>query len=312
MTRRNNFDLLRLLFATLVVYSHAFPLAGSAEPSVWGSSFGNLAVSGFFVISGYLITGSYLSSPRLLRFSLSRLLRVVPGLVVALTVTGVVSDQCDSFRGNPVPYIANGPIWTLTWEILCYALVPLMGALGALSASSLPGVLAAAWLVYASHFGSVEPFFLIIAPLFLLFLSGAFLQVMDRGRIPVISLVILAFAAYVPLFQWVSVLIRDNIVFLWGVPLSDQQVMRTILLACLPSVVIYLGARAPVLGVLRHDISYGIYIYGWPVSQTVVFLQPGIGPLALFGETMAVTVLIAFASWRLIEKPALAVRRFLA
>ena len=313
-THRNNFDVLRLMFASLVVYSHSFALLGIPEPTIWGSSFGNLAVNGFFVISGYLICQSYLADSRIVSFAFGRFLRIVPGLIAALSVTRLIADRCNGFHNNPIPDIANGPIWTLTWEVLCYAAVPVMGAIGALSVSSLPGFFAAAWLTYMANIESTSSFFLVIAPLFLQFLSGAFIRLAEdqihMKSLAAMSLVVLLLTAYVPAFRHLSLFVRSHIVFLWGIDLSDQQVMRALFLASFPTAVIFGANHVRMLLSVRHDISYGIYIYGWPIGQCLVFIQgTAIHPLAFFTETMAVTTLLAFASWLLIERPALLLKR---
>jgi peptidoglycan/LPS O-acetylase OafA/YrhL len=53
------------------------------------------------------------------------------------------------------------------------------------------------------------------------------------------------------------------------------------------------------------DFSYGVYIYGWPVAQTLVHLQPGIGPEALAAASLLLTLPFAVASWYLVERPAI-------
>ncbi len=94
----NNFDGIRLLAALAVLVSHQFAVSGLPEP-VFGSfiSLGSSGVVVFFVISGYLVTRSWLNDPSLLRFAARRLLRIWPGLAamplrvrpsVAATATG--------------------------------------------------------------------------------------------------------------------------------------------------------------------------------------------------------------------------------
>ena len=53
------------------------------------------------------------------------------------------------------------------------------------------------------------------------------------------------------------------------------------------------------------DYSYGVYIYAFPVQQSVVALMPGVSPLALLAIALPITVLLAVASWHLVESPAL-------
>jgi peptidoglycan/LPS O-acetylase OafA/YrhL len=65
--------------------------------------------------------------------------------------------------------------------------------------------------------------------------------------------------------------------------------------------------RTPALE-LKEDISYGVYIYGWPVAQTLVTLLPGVTPFELATLSIVCTLPIARASWSLIERPALPLR----
>jgi peptidoglycan/LPS O-acetylase OafA/YrhL len=56
------------------------------------------------------------------------------------------------------------------------------------------------------------------------------------------------------------------------------------------------------------DLSYGTYLYGWPVQQTLHALFPTLSPLALTGPSVAATLAVAALSWHLVEKPALSVK----
>jgi peptidoglycan/LPS O-acetylase OafA/YrhL len=63
----------------------------------------------------------------------------------------------------------------------------------------------------------------------------------------------------------------------------------------------------PVLRAARFgDLSYGLYIYGWPVEQTLLYASGGkLAWWQLFPLALAITGVIALASWHLVEKPAL-------
>ena len=93
MKQQNNFDTLRIISALVVAFSHAVPLSygsNSLEP-VWRLSkgqatAGTTAVVIFFVISGYLITQSFVKSQDVYRFAMARMLRIVPALLVVLSL----------------------------------------------------------------------------------------------------------------------------------------------------------------------------------------------------------------------------------
>lgn len=160
----NNFDLLRLFAAVCVVFAHAFDLLRLPEPfpDLVGLSWGTLGVLVFFSISGFLISRSWDSAPRLRTFVTNRALRLVPGLAVAVLLQALVlgplltalpvhvyfqdpdtrafvlnnvlmqSDYAlpGVFVHNVYPAAVNGSLWTLPLEVKAYALVVLCGLIG--------------------------------------------------------------------------------------------------------------------------------------------------------------------------------------
>jgi peptidoglycan/LPS O-acetylase OafA/YrhL len=67
------------------------------------------------------------------------------------------------------------------------------------------------------------------------------------------------------------------------------------------------GLSHPVLA-LRHDFSFGTYLYGWPVQQALVQLVPAAGALWLLAPSLAITLGVAALSWFLVERPALSLK----
>ena len=118
-TPSNNFHIIRYGLALLVLYSHSFGLLALPEPGLFTFTFGALAVKCFFALSGYLIALSCLRTDNLWFYVWNRVLRILPALLVALIGSHYVGNYFNSFISNPVPYIINGPVWTLTWEVLC-------------------------------------------------------------------------------------------------------------------------------------------------------------------------------------------------
>ena len=56
------------------------------------------------------------------------------------------------------------------------------------------------------------------------------------------------------------------------------------------------------------DLSYGTYLYGWPVQQTLHALLPGSTALVLLAPSIVITLAVAALSWSAVEKPALALK----
>jgi len=160
--RMNNFSTLRILFAILVILSHSFELIDGNRSReiltrVFGTiSFGVLAVDGFFVVSGYLITKSYISSEPL-AYLLKRVLRIYPGFIVAFILSialceyvsphlsaitkGEIYDDIFNLVFLMSPYIKtaypgsfypapNGAMWTISYEFHCYLLIMLLAFFG--------------------------------------------------------------------------------------------------------------------------------------------------------------------------------------
>jgi peptidoglycan/LPS O-acetylase OafA/YrhL len=326
--RANGLNAVRLVLASLVIVHHAFPLSGRevADDAV-RAALRDVPVDGFFAISGFLIVSSWVRRPQWWPYLRARALRILPGLYACLLVTAVVLaplglllagsavptgyvrdaaefvlDGLNLRMGSygigetptaaPFPGAWNGSLWTLFWEVLCYLGVLVAGVAGALRWRwSIPVVFALATLAAVLvDVGVIERDYWTGngTRLGLMFAAGAlvwFLQ--DR----------------LPVGRWWG---ASGVVLLVGalVALPDYRTVAALPLAYL---VMYVGAvlRAPRWR-LRNDLSYGVYIYGFPVQQVVAlaggarFGVPVYVVLSLLG-----TLPLAAASWWCVEKPAL-------
>ena len=154
----NKFCALRLFFACLVIFSHSPAiLSGSRafQPHFGPLTFGEVAVDGFFLISGYLITKSYLGCSNLTDYFRKRVLRIYPGFAVNVLVcvfllapfvgagasvfklTSILETSLrlgilsfpklpNIFPGFP-KLVMNGSAWTIAYEFRCYILVAVLG-----------------------------------------------------------------------------------------------------------------------------------------------------------------------------------------
>lgn len=322
--RINNFDFLRLSASGAVLISHQYALSGLPEPMFGIGSLGGIAVLVFFAISGYMVAGSWLNDPNFLRFVIRRLTRIWPGLIVAtLLVTFVLgpwvsnlalpdylaspttwnylkllglfeftSDLPGVFLGNPVPQSANGSLWTIPIEVRCYGALAAVGLLGALHkklAAVLLFVFVSVWFFFYFDVGYDNPIRMKLQ-MGIVFFSGALLFVLRNAWLPRRFSFALAMCALV--------------VFLWRNGFQD--------IACslgLPIAVIFLGCCAtPVLRRCSRfgDLSYGVYIYAYPVQQSVVWVAHGRLSFEIAAlVSLIVTAGLAALSWRFVEQPAL-------
>ncbi|HKX09670.1 MAG TPA: acyltransferase [Stellaceae bacterium] len=331
MERRNNFDTLRLLAATAVIFSHAFLLATGrqdGEPLMvltgGQTILGVVGVFVFFVISGYLVTQSWESAPSLSRFAVKRALRIYPGLAACILVLTfglgpVISslplgDYLSSygtydflvanlllhtdhnslpgvwFTSRDLGHILDGPLWSLPVEVAMYVMVAVLGATRLLRLPvlwALTGVGLLAIVLDASNWHDWD-FTGSVLWLLAFFVVGMLLQQWPRERVldgRLALLALLGLTASVPFHAFILMF-----------PLCGGYLV--IYLALNPSL--------PVLSAARFgDLSYGLYIYGWPVEQTVLYLRPDATWWELFLVAYPATAVVAFLSWHLVEKRAL-------
>jgi peptidoglycan/LPS O-acetylase OafA/YrhL len=337
--RNNNLDLFRLVAAVMVIFGHSylFP-TGSQPPASWdiftffrypGVYCGSIAVKLFFFISGLVVTDSLLRKGSVPGFLLARFFRLWPALAVLLVLTafvagplltdwdvasylrdpatrGYVMDNLlfnpgrelpGLFPGNPRPQEVNGALWTLRYEVAAYAWLLVCFVLGVARRRWICALLLV--LVYVdpllphpllptSQTGNPQ-----IAYLPCCFVLGACLACWKK-KIVLRWEYVLALAALLAVF-------RSSL-------LGPHLLILTVLVS-----VLHLSAT-PLLLRLRPpaDLSYGIYLWGFPVQQ-VVAQAWGDGGFALnFMASLLGAALLALASWRWVERPAIALGSRLA
>lgn len=306
---KNNFHALRYLLAVMVLYSHSFGLLALPEPGLFAFTFGALAVKCFFALSGYLIALSCMRTSKLSFYAWNRAIRILPALLIAMLLSHYVGVYFSFFVSNPVPYIVNGPVWTLTWEILCYCLCGLLWWLGMLSVSTLGAIVATSWVIFIISPGVSEAS-IVVAPLVLLFFSGAYIALNKK-----IFDLSIAGPVFFALLVWICIDTNGAVItwffkyipFLYGPAFPIQKYQLLIFLFSLPFALLWLAYNKITIP-LRNDYSYGMYILGWPVQQVVVAtLSPT--PILLFVISLAATHCLAMLSWHMIEKRALMFKR---
>lgn len=320
--RDNNFDVLRLVAASMVLVSHAFPLTDSSEPlaSVGGPTLGALGVALFFSMSGLLIAKSWTWQPQLRQFVTKRALRIMPALVVVMLLTTLVlgplvtTEPLQSyftssevwiylvrgsflitfdgtlpgvFESNPYPSAVNGSLWTLPLEVIAYALVAMLGILGVLGRPRV--VLGAAVASLAAV---------------VLFQNTALAPAIDLYAYFLMGTAMYVWRASIPL-SWPA---AGAGVAMWILAFNSPA-LAVVGALVLPYVVMVLAYRTP-RGLRRitaaGDVSYGMYVFAFPIQQVVMVALPEAGPLLNIAIALPVTWVLGFASWKLVEAPVLA------
>lgn len=321
-TRQNNFNLLRLVLAFLVIFGHSPELIDGNRSREWLTrifgtvSCGELAVDGFFLLSGYLIMQSWDNQPQVWQFLKKRLLRIYPGfvaasLICAFIVGPMASDPTQYFKtfrlsdfingmallnipavppvfdGTPYANI-NGSMWTISREFACYLFVLFAGVTGALRQRYFCLGLTAVVFVVLTWF-KLKNIPVVDMRLISFFLSGAcYYAYRDRirfdGRFAAAALAI----TLIGLCSWRGADLMLTTV--GGYALLYAAGKRSVLLSQFN--------RLP-------DVSYGVYLYGWPIQKLLLWHDPAMSPWELFIAAGLGSLAAGTASWYLIEKPAL-------
>ncbi|NEI70130.1 acyltransferase family protein [Rhizobium lusitanum] len=325
----NNFLILRLVAAALVIYGHSFYISNTGNPAedftarYLGYTYsGEVGLEIFFVVSGFLVVGSFCKRNNPAQFIESRLLRIVPAFVICLLLMVLMGAALGSlplsgyfqssatwhyflsnvlFReavyslpgvvltANPTyGQSMNGAIWSLFVEVRLYVLVGLAGTFGVLRnrlrASFVMAGLLAVGILAPAYLSLIgtDPTSLRVS---MFFLIGAFLYA-NRDLIPLNGWILL-------LLFLACILSRHTVNF--NIAVIMMIAYGTIFLAYTRKV------HIPCV----EDYSYGIYIYGWPAAQLIVRYWPTIGAVPLAAATLCCAWVLGFLSWHLIEKRAL-------
>lgn len=329
----NNIGLLRLVLAIMVIFSHSFALIDGDRSREWlfrlshgDTDFGSIAVDCFFILSGFLLLQSWIRKPKAGPFLMRRALRIYPGFLVAYAVSALIVGRLGAQPGSdyfhslswsrfvgralllrppatpdvflPQPYpVVNGSLWTIPYEAVCYWLLLVVGLTGiARRPALLFGLFAVAYLALAAqhigvlhvpgnetalipalyHFPRFVTYFLAGACAARLKLDGRLLYQMPYLLVALVT-------------AGISLLLGHSDYVL---PISGAYLLLWTAEGLRP---------APFM---KGDLSYGIYLYAWPVQKLLLFYVHGFTPLLLFPAALLCTLPPAALSWYLIESPA--------
>jgi peptidoglycan/LPS O-acetylase OafA/YrhL len=327
--RDNNFDFLRQFAAFCVIVGHSQSLVGAPHSAFWGVSVSTFGVQIFFAVSGFLVTESWLRGPKIGSFLKKRTSRIFPGLMVCILLTALVmgplltrlpvGEYFDHpgtllylkniflspvyflpglFEGNTYPNAVNGSLWSLPVEFACYIGVI---AAGLVLRRPMPlvafgiglGMVVLAEAILAGRepmafFGSPVRESLAIMPFFV---AGSFFRLIQRPGLFRADLAVLAVGVVIAVDQ------------------MAPQLYWLVTWFAVPYLVLSFGLSS--LPVLRRfgrfgDPSYGMYLYAFPIQQTLQHLSGNSMSLAgMIWITTLFSVLLGLLSWHLIEKPVL-------
>ena len=330
--RANNFDCIRLLAAAAVIYGHAHPLASAPDPAFFGNAVQAFAVKVFFTISGYLIAASWISDPDPARYFFRRGLRIFPALIAIclltvfllgpLTTTLAIGEYFTNmstwrylkniflypvyslpgvFESNTYREAVNGSLWSLPVEFAMYIALPLVALRmkGAVLKTSLlfsTVVLCAVsiwWLrisptdTYPTFYGTNIRSALDVAPYFMI---GACFQAFKHKINPHPSIALCGIGA---------------LLFLQPTGLWAELSLMTV---GAYSILAFATTEAPILRSAGRfgDVSYGLYLYGFPVQQWLYYLSDN--RLSAWGNALIsipICLVLAWISWHALEKRAL-------
>ena len=323
-----NFLALRYLAALCVLFAHSFVISGKLPLELLAvlpalSGIAVLGVTLFFIISGYLVTQSWTLQPQWWRFARKRLLRIYPAMAaclvfsiclgaVATTVPAMAYWQSAElsaylvknlllqnylplpgvFTDNPVNAAVNGSLWTIPIEVSCYLAVMVLGLVGMLQSRGRATCTLLVALVCAVAWG----------------------QHVNLFQATVVSAALpLYYAAFICgalVFQWraqlpTSVLLAASVLIaMWALP--PHAITTVLCTAALSLLVVNLARR-----LARHwpegqgsvDLSYGIYLYAFPIQQFLVQTFPQDNGWANFAKALPLCLACAGLSWYFIERP---------
>jgi peptidoglycan/LPS O-acetylase OafA/YrhL len=328
----------RLLLASLVIFTHTYWLLTgvSNEDEVsrfLGAPVSVFAVDGFFFLSGFLVYPSLLRLGRASRFLFARGARLWPGLAVAvlLTVAGgaffTTAHGLAYLKGPTAKFIlsnltflfgsfnltgvncgadacvANGSLWTLPWEARCYVLLALIGAVGLARPELMKKVVLPLTIVGAIVWDVPAVQHLaahVLRP-------GIIDQLEKADRLwPLFALGAGAYVFRERLTLSWLVLAVLFVAMLGANALGIGVHVRALFIGYFVLCAGLLSAKNGAFAGRWPDYSYGMYIYAFPVMMLVHGAMPTAGHALLAVVTFIFTVPCAALSWHFVEKPALA------
>lgn len=328
--KNNNLTFIRACLSIIVIYSHSFPLTGT---NINNEIFfklsgcytgGTIAVAIFFFISGILITKSYLKDENPIEFTISRLFRLLPALLVAAIFLAFIAGpllttySVDEYFGNIYIYsfiynniifntdfnlpgvFANlyfprsivGSWWTLRYEFFCYFVLLMLGMLGIFKNRNICLLIGCIFIYltlteldFIKQFyirgGTTDIYYL---PLYFIFGSLFFL-----------------FSDIININFKTTIAIVGLTYFLKGTPVYNYLFLISCFFVCL-----WLSVHPLIMKLkMKHDLSYGVYIYGFFIQQLLVYFFPDLNSNLNALLSVLICIPLGLLSAIFIEEPSI-------
>lgn len=333
-SRTNNFNILRLFAAFMVIYGHMCHIMGLPVYCIYGQAVSTIGVKILFVISGFLIAKSLLSDSHFGRYMIRRVFRIFPGLIGV--VLGAVLVVGPIFTGLPLkdyftnystlaylknialypmyalpgvfteytyPNAVNGSLWTLPIEFSLYLILPLFLVIFKKLKITKVGMLSVA-------IGSIV-------------LNCVFMKYFQTARLVFYGTNWVDCLAIIPYFFVGGFLALPEMKKIFNLQIAVALMLfmaifqlNTIKSECLMGIILpyfvlsFSLVERPVFSqwFSKSDFSYGLYLYGFVVQQVIWHqLQKLNNPIfslnVSFVICLVVTFICAVISWYIIEKP---------
>lgn len=333
----NNFNAVRLFLASGVIWTHCYWYVTRLHETdeilhLIGLPISHIAVNGFFFVSGFLICQSLFRQPGLLNFAAMRLGRLLPALIVCMLVMflafGLASGSVLNYLGQSAvwkffvtnvslikaafflpslnnlnePMVANGSLWTIPWEFRCYVLLgcayflPAAFRKTAITSGVVISLAFCVIWILAKEFYSGFP----DTSKGLLFNINAATRLWGCFGTGVAAALAWRYIPIAPLLLipiWIGAYLEYQ--YAGSAYIAALGTFYTVLVAAFAQ----RSEKAFSSGWL--DLSYGVYVYGFPVMVLIYYYVPNLNHVELSLLTLAITLTLAVPSWLLVEKPAL-------
>lgn len=318
----NNLDLVRIIAACMVIYGHAYaisPQVGSSDlvHQLLGFEYsGSLAVKIFFFISGLVVSNSFYTKRNVNDFVCARFFRIWPALIAVVTLgylIGIIITSASDFTEQVpfIPYLIksiildftwvfpgvfdqnsmnvfNGSLWTIIYEVGAY--IVLMSCFSLLRFNKIAITLVCLIIIFDS-----------------VLFNGFMIKLASLNEEVKYLPACFALGA-------LSAIYKDNI------DISGTNLLMLILLASVFSAqesgmshllfyvsfmyaILYVSSTKLMLFLkVKHDISYGVYLWGFPIQQLVAMKIGSYGVAYNQIISIILSLLAGFLSWIIIEK----------